>query len=211
MTSSPRRGAPASDVAPRTHPHSKHCAPCAEAALDLRQPVQHFRALLREIHPHHAVVIHIALPADQAISLQRLRRAGHARRIQLVLLGELTLAQPIAPVQHREQEPLHAPDPRLPLYRRQHPLESQRERREHRMNAPQNLFLAVPFYHHPTSVCRVTLGSLRPIFAVSTFASESVVMVFTWSSGEPRLCELVCATREIFEFSAWFSAKSGSA
>src|SRR5215203_1034075 len=154
--------------------------PAPKLLVDLRQPVQHLGASLREIHPHHAVVVHVALPADQTISLQRLRRAGHARSVQLVLLRELALAQPIPRVQYREQKPLHAPDPGLPLYRRQHPLERQRERRQHRMNAPENLFLALPFYHHPTSGCRDTLGSLRPIFAVSTFAGETNVRTFTW-------------------------------
>src|SRR5918997_820344 len=153
--------------------------PAPELLVYLRQPVQNPGALLREIHPHHAIVVHVALPADQTVGLQRLRRAGHARRVQLVLLRELALAQPILPVQHREQEPLHAPDPRLTLYGRQHPLERQRERRQHRMDAPQNLFFAPAFYHRPSSDRRAIAQSLCPMFAVSTFASETIVRTFT--------------------------------
>jgi hypothetical protein len=47
------------------------------------------------------------------------------------------------------------------------------------MYAPENLFSSLLLYHLPTSDDDSTGKSLRPIFAVSTFAFESVVKRFT--------------------------------
>jgi hypothetical protein len=47
------------------------------------------------------------------------------------------------------------------------------------MYAPENLFSSLLLYHLPTSDDDTTGRSLRPIFAVSIFASENVVKSFT--------------------------------
>src|SRR5215212_1793983 len=51
------------------------------------------------------------------------------------------------------------------------------------MDTLENFRLLVPFYHLPTSDNNTTERSLRPIFAVSTFAPENVVREFTRSRG----------------------------
>src|SRR5215211_1691117 len=130
--------------------------PAPELVVDLRQPVQYRTPVVGQIHPHHTVVLRIPLPTDQPVTLQRLGRAGHARRVHLVLLRELALAQPVPPAQHREQKPLHAPDPGLPLYRRHEPLERQRERRQNRMYALENFCFLLLFCHRETSDQRFT-------------------------------------------------------
>jgi hypothetical protein len=48
------------------------------------------------------------------------------------------------------------------------------------MYAPENFFPSLLLYHLPTSDDDTTGQSLRPIFAVSTFAFENIVRTFTW-------------------------------
>jgi hypothetical protein len=47
------------------------------------------------------------------------------------------------------------------------------------MDTLENLFLPLPLYHLLTSDYATTELSLRPVFASSTFASETVVSEFT--------------------------------
>jgi len=47
------------------------------------------------------------------------------------------------------------------------------------MHAPENFFSPLLLYHLPTCDDDTTGRSLRPILAVSTFATESVVRTFT--------------------------------
>src|SRR5215218_9643998 len=128
--------------------------------VEVREPLQPQPAFLGQVHPHHPIVLGVALAAHQTFALQPLADPGDPRRLHLKELADLPLPEPVVPAQDHQHEPFGRTQARLPLDQRHHPFERQSQWRQHRDALPNYLFSSrldhsgstAPRLHCPVSI-----------------------------------------------------------
>src|SRR4051812_3914594 len=90
--------------------------------------------LLGQKHPYYPLILRIPFPENQALPLKPLGQACYARRVNLKLLTQLSLAYPILLREQRQREPCPSAHTHLSLESALHPPKSEAKRSQQGTN-----------------------------------------------------------------------------